>query len=136
MKKYIFIGFMILTVAMFFGCWGQPERESGSTTQSMSFILNGNFGSVEYELFEAISDQQLMGTWQAKNEQQNASSKIQFTEEGRFQENVYSDLTNELLATYEGSYTATNNLLIVTLSTGESYRFMYTLSGDYLKISQ
>jgi hypothetical protein len=136
MKKYIFIGFMILTVAMFFGCWGQPERESGSTTQSMSFILNGNFGSVEYELFEAISDQQLMGTWQAKNEQQNASSKIQFTEEGRFQENVYSDLTNELLATYEGSYTATNNLLIVSLSTGESYRFMYTLSGDYLKISQ
>ena len=136
MKKYIFIGFMILTVAMFFGCWGQPERESGSTTQSMSFILNGNFGSVEYELFEAISDQQLMGTWQAKNKQQNASSKIQFTEEGRFQENVYSDLTNELLATYEGSYTATNNLLIVSLSTGESYRFMYTLSGDYLKISQ
>jgi hypothetical protein len=136
MKKYIFIGFMILTVAMFFGCWGQPERESGSTTQSMSFILNGNFGSVEYELFEAISDQQLMGTWQAKNEQQNAYSKIQFTEEGRFQENVYSDLTNELLATYEGSYTATNNLLIVSLSTGESYRFMYTLSGDYLKISQ
>jgi hypothetical protein len=136
MKKYIFIGFMILTVAMFFGCWGQPERESGSTTQSMSFILNGNFGSVEYELFEAISDQQLMGTWQAKNEQQNASSKIQFTEEGRFQENVYSDLTNELLDTYEGSYTATNNLLIVSLSTGESYRFMYTLSGDYLKISQ
>ena len=136
MKKYIFIGFMILTVAMFFGCWGQPERESGSTTQSMSFILNGNFGSVEYELFEAISDQQLMGTWQAKNEQQNASSKIQFTEEGRFQENVYSDLTNELLATYQGSYTVTNNLLIVTLYSGESYRFTYTLSGDYLKISQ
>ena len=136
MKKYIFIGFMILTVAMFFGCWGQPERESGSTTQSMSFILNGNFGSVEYELFEAISDQQLMGTWQAKNDRQYASSKIQFTEEGQFQEKVYSDLTNELLATYEGRYTTTNNLLIVTLSTGESYRFMYTLSGDYLKISQ
>jgi hypothetical protein len=136
MKKYIFTGLLIIVVVMFIGCPGQPESEYYSTTQSMSFILNGNFGSVEYELFEAISDQQLMGTWQAKNEKQNASSKIQFTEEGQFKEKVYSDLTNELLATYEGSYTTTNNLLIVTLSTGESYRFMYTLSGDYLKISQ
>jgi len=136
MKKYIFTGLLIIVVAIFFGCWGQPESEYYPTAQSPSFILNGNFGSIEYELFEAINNQQLMGTWQAKNDRQNASSKIQFTEEGQFQEKVYSDLTSELLANYEGNYTATNNLLIVTLDSGESYRFTYTLSGDYLKISQ
>jgi hypothetical protein len=136
MKKYIFTGLLVIVVAIFFGCWGMPESESGSTAQSSSFIMNGNTKTVDYLLIDANNGQQLTGIWQAKNNRQNASSKIQFTEDGRFQETVYSELTSELLDNYEGSYTATDGILIVTLNSGESYRFAYTLSGDYLKISQ
>ena len=135
MKRYIFTGFIIFVVAVFLGCAGQPESSYDKSTQSSSFILNGNSKTVNYLLIDTNNGLQLAGTWQAKNNQWNASSKIRFSQDGKFQENVYSNLTSELLANYQGSYTATNNILIVTLNSGDSYRFTYKLSGDYLQIS-
>jgi hypothetical protein len=136
MKKYIFIGFLILAVSMLFGCCGQTENSYDKSTQSSSFILNGNSKTVNYLLIETNKGLHLAGNWQAENNQWNASSKIMFSQDGKFQEKIYSNLTSELLASYQGSYTATNNILIVTLNSGDSYRFTYRLSGDYLQISQ
>jgi hypothetical protein len=136
MQKYIFIGILILAVAILFGCFGQSINEYPYYTKSASFILNGNIGAVDYRLIETPANTDILGTWLARNDQVNTSSKIQFTEKGKFQEKVYNNLTSELLANYQGSYTATNNNLIVTLNSGDSYRFTYKLSGSYLQISQ
>lgn len=136
MKKYIYISFLIMAMVMLFRCMGQSGCENPEYTQSTSFILNGNFETVNYLLVEASNGQDLIGTWQTENDQLNTFSRIQFTGNGQFQEKVFSELTSELLATYEGRYTAENNFLIVNLNSGESYRFSYTLSENYLKITQ
>ena len=136
MQKYIFIGILILAVAILFGCFGQSINEYPYYTKSASFILNGNIGAVDYRLIETPASTDILGTWLARNDQVNTSSKIQFTEKGKFQEKVYNNLTSELLANYQGSYITANKLLIITLNSGESCRFTYKLSGDYLQISQ
>ena len=134
MKKYIFIGFLILTVTMFFGCPGQPGYEPPST--GLSTVLGGNQPEISLIRIGNVQQNGLVGMWQAKTDEFKTFSQISFDKNDQYQEKVYSELTNELLNAYEGSYTATNDILIVMLTSGESYRFMYTLSGDYLKISQ
>lgn len=129
---------MLLVITFFVStgtiCPGQNCLDYPYTTYSA--FIGGTVQEIALMRIGNVQQNELIGLWQANMSEFKTYSQISFDENGQIQEKVYSELSSELLATYEGRYTATKNLLLVTLNSGESYRFFYTHSEDYLKISQ
>ena len=119
-------------IAFLAACTGQPGYNSPSELSTP--IISGHFQEIELLKIEITQQNEIIGVWKATNVENNSHSKIRFDENGYVQEDIYSDLTGEKLATIEGQYTAQNDRLEISTIKGDVHQFEYLLKSGQLKL--
>lgn len=133
MRKLIYLGLLILAIAVLVDCAGMPESSSYSST-SDSFIFGNHFQSV---LYEKIGNQNtgLVGEWIAEDNSRNLYSVIEFDQNDNFVEKVQRKLTQEMVASYEGKYNVSSEVLEIVANNGNMFRFTFNISANHLHLS-
>jgi hypothetical protein len=133
MRKSIYPGLLTLLIAMLFGCAGMPDSSSESST-SDSYIFGNNFQSVVYE---SIGNQNLglIGGWIAEDNGRNSYSVIEFDQNNNFVEKVRSQLTHEIIASYDGKYNVNIDVLEIVANDGDIFEFAFSINANRLQLS-
>ena len=133
MKRIIYLATLGVAIAVFLTCFGQPSSYD-SPSDFIPAIISSNNEKIE---FQKIGDtiEQLLGLWYAENKETDSYSRLRFNADGSFQEDVYSKLTKEYLASVRGTYRMEDEQLIFTITKAEQYHFSYQLTSDRLKLS-
>ena len=133
MKKIVYISMLGIFSLLLFSCFGGPERDY-STTEATISLISGHHSEVELLKVGNAQQIELIGLWKAKNVHTNTYSQIFFNENGYFQEEIYSNLTGEKMASIEGQYATQNDRLEISIDKGDVYRFEYLLNGAQLNL--
>jgi hypothetical protein len=133
MRKSIYPGLLTLLIAMLFGCAGMPDSSSESST-SDSYIFGNNFQSVVYE---SIGNQNLglIGGWIAEDNGRNSYSVIELDQNNNFVEKVRSQLTHEIIASYDGKYNVNIDVLEIVANDGDIFEFAFSINANRLQLS-
>jgi hypothetical protein len=124
-----FLGFC---VAILVTCAGQPGYDY--STEISTPIISGPFQEIELLKIGITQQNEIIGLWKAINVKNNSYSKIKFDENGYVQEDIYSDLTGEKVASIEGLYSTQNNRMEISIINGDVHRFEYLLNGAQLNL--
>ena len=119
-------------IAILATCFGQIGYDSPSELSTP--IISGHFQEIELLKIGITQQNEIIGLWKAINVKNNSHSKISFDENGYVQEDIYSDLTGEKLATIEGRYTTQNDRLEISIDKGDIYQFEYLFKSGQLKL--
>ena len=132
MKKITYMTFLGFCIAILATCAGQPGYDSPS--EFSNSLISGNYHEIELLKIGSTQQNEIIGLWKAENVKNSSYSKISFDENGYVQEDIYSDLTGEKLATIEGRYTAQNDRLEISIIKGDIYQFEFTLKSGQLNL--
>jgi hypothetical protein len=133
MKKIIYLATLGIAIAVFLTCFGQASLYD-SPSDFIPAIISSNNRDIEFQKIGDTADQ-LLGLWYAENTETDSYSRLRFKADGSFQEDIYSRLTKEYLASIRGTYRTENDQLTFTITKAEQYRFSYRLTSDLLKLS-
>ena len=133
MKKILYIIMLGILPLILFSCYGGPE--SGYPSEATSSLIAGQQSEITMLKVEITQQDELTGLWKSNNIQNNTFSHISFDQSGYVQEDVYSELTGEILTTIEGQYSIQNDRLQITLVDGNIYQFSYLLTNGQLKLT-
>jgi hypothetical protein len=132
MKKITYVVILGCCIAFLAACTGQPGYDSPSELNTP--IISGHFQEIELLKIEITQQNEITGLWKAINVKNNSHSKISFDENGYVQEDIYSNLTGEKIATVEGQYTTQNDRLEISIINGDVYQFEFTISSGQLNL--
>jgi len=134
MKKIIYIFTLGVAIAVLLMCFGDLESYYYNSEMNSALIL-GNRNNQEIEFQKVVNTpDKLIGLWHTENAKTNTYSRLRFNEDGTFQEDIYSGLTRGKMASIEGSYSAIDGQLTITLANGEQYRFEFQIGVNLLKL--
>jgi hypothetical protein len=126
----VFLAFMIFS---FLGlqCDGMIPLEYPYDT---SILLNPNSQQMVFERIDHSTAAQLIGQWKGINAESNSYSLIRFSENGFYDEIIYSELTEEKSASIEGKYKTDQNMLTIEPNHGGMYQFTYQVDAQKLQL--
>ena len=130
MKKIINYLFLVAIIASFTGCTGMP----GYSSPEYPSIMGGTLPEIMLVGINDGQQNEIIGLWKAKNIQNTTHVKITFDENGYMQEDIYSNLTGEILTSIEGQYSVQNNKLEISIVNGDVYQFEYLLMHGRLRL--
>lgn len=133
--KYLSILGLLLAAA-FFTCAGQPESDESYSFRMNSFILGSGVSTVEYTALQPEISASLRGRWIAYNQDNSRYSEIEFDEQGKITEAVYDNSSSRVMAVYQGQYSSQGTSLMISLDSGELFRYFFEINGSRLKLNR
>jgi hypothetical protein len=134
MRLFIRIAITIFLAVMIFSflslvCDGQLYYYNSTST-----LLNPNSQEIVFERIDHSTTVQLTGKWKGINAESNSYSVIRFSENGFYDEIIYSELTGEKTASNEGKFKTDQNILTIEPNHGGMYQFTYQLDAQKLQL--
>lgn len=134
MRLFIRIAITIFLAVMIFSFLGLVCDGQLYYYNSTSALLNPNSQEIVFERIDHSTTVQLTGKWKGINTESNSYSVIQFSENGFYDEIIYSELNGEKTASFEGKYRTDQNVLTIEPNHGRMYQFTYQLDAKKLQL--